>query len=493
MRIPTFTFLFDKAYKTFIRFPIAIIFTFIIAIIFFRLVHIESSSDDITRPLMDMVMSSYIGMLAFISIQLISRHYSTAIRIALFLATLAAVVIHYYSLYDQPNAAWHYYHFIQIVIALHLLVSFLPFINGKNINGFWQYNRILFIRFLTGGLYTAVLYGGLALALLAIDKLFKADINDKTYIDLLICMGVIFQTFFFLSGIPEDFSQLEEQYDYPKGLNVFTRYILFPLILIYLFILYAYTLKIIFSASWPVGWVAYLVLFYSLFGILWMLLDWPRRANEEGKILRLVHRSFFIAMIPLIIMLFVAILKRINAYGFTVERYFVFILACWLAIVALYFIFSRIKNIKLIPISLCLIALATSFGPQGAEAVSRKSQLRILQAELNNKKVKETSSDDNAESSAESVFYYLYRTHGYRSVGPLVKVDLDSLNQYFKSIDHIYFMDDSVKQILGIQNAIKQDFNFNLHIPHKQLLSTTDWDYVSDEISFYSNNQKIMT
>src|SRR5690606_27016712 len=54
--------------------------------------------------------------------------------------------------------------FFLLVAAAHLLVSFAPFITAHRMNAFWQYNRHLFIRFLSGVLYSVVLYLGLAAA-----------------------------------------------------------------------------------------------------------------------------------------------------------------------------------------------------------------------------------------------------------------------------------------------------------------------------------------
>lgn len=47
--------------------------------------------------------------------------------------------------------------------------------------GYWNYCKTLCLRILTAGLYTAVLWGGLAIALAALDNLFGVDIPEKRY------------------------------------------------------------------------------------------------------------------------------------------------------------------------------------------------------------------------------------------------------------------------------------------------------------------------
>jgi hypothetical protein len=98
-------------------------------------------------------------------------------------------------------------------------------------NALWQFNKSLFIRVLTSALYSGVLFAGLALAMLAVDKLFDININEKYYLDLWVVSAGIFNTWFFLSGVPSTISSLEDVTDYPKGLKIFTImfYLLFIL------------------------------------------------------------------------------------------------------------------------------------------------------------------------------------------------------------------------------------------------------------------------
>jgi hypothetical protein len=137
-------------------------------------------------------------------------------------------------------------------------------------------------------------------------------------------------------------------------------------------------------------------------------------------------RWFYIFIIPSIVMLLMAIYKRIEQYGLTEKRYILLVLAAWLAVIAVYFIFSRKKNIKAIPITLCAIAFMTSFGPWGAYSVSRKSQTNRLSEILIRNEVlvgdsvqmatREVSFEDRREISA--ILRYLVETHGTEPVEP---------------------------------------------------------------------------
>ena len=183
-------------------------------------------------------MAFYLSMLLTISVSLFTERFvvkhwkkwliwsTSIVLIALYFLTLPSVE-------DGVTGI----RFVLLAIALHLLVAFAPFVMLREMNGLWQHNKTLFIRILIGGVYSGVLYAGLALAILAIDNLFEVRIHEKFYIDLWLIIAGIFNTWFFLTGVPENIPALERTTDYPKGLKIFTLYVLIPLITVYLVIL----------------------------------------------------------------------------------------------------------------------------------------------------------------------------------------------------------------------------------------------------------------
>jgi len=63
-------------------------------------------------------------------------------------------------------------------------VSFAPFIRNHRVSAFWEYNKQLFLRILTAGLYSTVLYSGLCIAIVSTDALFNLSIDEKIYLTL---------------------------------------------------------------------------------------------------------------------------------------------------------------------------------------------------------------------------------------------------------------------------------------------------------------------
>ncbi|MBK8672285.1 MAG: DUF4153 domain-containing protein [Bacteroidetes bacterium] len=64
-------------------------------------------------------------------------------------------------------------------------------------------------------------------------------------------------------------------------MRIFAQFILMPLVIIYLVILYLYGGKIIFKVIYQIGWVSNLILTFSVFGILALLLIYPLRNDEK--------------------------------------------------------------------------------------------------------------------------------------------------------------------------------------------------------------------
>jgi hypothetical protein len=262
--------------------------------------------------------------------------------------------------------------------SLHLLVSFSAFTQKSTIQGFWQFNKALFIRFLTSALYSIILFLGIAAALGATSFLFDYNFNESTFIILWVWIAGLLNTFFFLAGVPEQYSQLDNDYSYPKGLRVFTQFVLIPLAAIYVAILLTYEVKILLQWELPKGKVSSLILGYAVFGILSILLIFPIRNQGEHKWIETFARSFYVLLLPLLALLFVAIGARVFNYGFTEARYILTLLACWLLFISLYFLLSDNQNIKLIPLSLCLIILLATYGPLSASSISFRSQTYVL-------------------------------------------------------------------------------------------------------------------
>lgn len=313
-------------------------------------------------------------------------------------------------------------------LALHLLVSFAGFLPKKyNQDEFWEFNKQLFLRIVTAGLYSGVLFAGLALAIVAVKELFAIDLDKKFFGYLFVSIAGPFNTLFFLSGIPDiDQNSNVLTLRYPNGLKKFTQYVLLPLITLYLGILLCYEAKILITLSLPVGWVSYLVLVFAIIGILSFLLVYPIATSARNLWLKTFNRWFYYLLIPLLGLLYWAILYRIYSYGVTHERYYVLLLSIWLTIVVGYFLIANNPKIMFIPIAMCLAGLFSIWGPQSADSVSKTSQLDRFEAYVQKMQQQKLSFEEEKELS--SIVDFIIENYSLEIMIPYAKEKLANLN-----------------------------------------------------------------
>lgn len=340
-------------------------------------------------------------------------------------------------------------------VSFHLLVAVIPFWKPADHDGFWDYNKHLFIQTVQTGIFTFVLWGGLALALLAVENLFNLHIPDNLwgYLAVSVCIpgSCLIFTLFAKGG----FTRLKEKTPYPEVLKFFVQYILIPLLILYVVILYCYGIKILVSWDLPQGWVSYLVLAYSFLGILSLLLLHPLREVADRIWVRFFFKAFYITLLPLLVLLFVAIGVRISAYGITENRYYVLLMACWLLGITLYQLIRRLSRIWIIPVSLLMVAYLSLWLPGiNVWKVSLNSQHERLTGLLGKHQLLNKQGNlDFTHSIQRSVLNSISDKVAYlntRNKTPWIREFIDQ--QYAVKVDSI------LKQPYGVASAFENLF-----------------------------------
>ncbi|MCP4292065.1 MAG: DUF4153 domain-containing protein [bacterium] len=272
--------------------------------------------------------------------------------------------------------------FFILFLGAHFIISVAPFLGGGDGNSIWHFNKTLLLRFLSSAIFTVVLFAGLSLALLALDKLLGLKLPSDIYYHLMVLLGFVFNTWFTLGGIPKNPREKIAVLEYPRALQVFAQYILSTLVLVYLSIFMIYLVKIVVSGIWPSGWIGWLVSGVASVGLLSLVLLWPLTRGPGHKWVDRYFLLFQIFMIPSATMLILAVSKRVNQYGLTELRYVLLVLACWLVVAVVMSIYTRRLSLKAIPLSLGILALLISFGPWGATDLSMRSQKGRLEKTL---------------------------------------------------------------------------------------------------------------
>ena len=423
LRLPSLGTVLAQALATLRRFPLVVACAFAAAAAAI-LLREDTGPDWLQAPLLA---AATLGLPLFTATTLAGERARPAVRALLAVAALAALVA-VHAAWDGWTRPVQVARYAQLSVAFHLLVAFLPFAGRRPGAAFWQYNRIVFTRFLAAALSSATLFLGLALALAALDKLFGVDLPRTAYFRVWVLCGFVFNTGFFLGGVPDDLDALESSREYPAILRVFAQYVLVPLVTVYLVILTLYFAKVVVAWDWPSGWIGYLVSGVAAAGILALLLVHPLAERADQGWIAGFARAFWLGILPAVAMLWLAIWQRIHQYGVTEPRYFLLVLSVWLAAVAVYYGATRSRAIPLIPATLCVLSLATFAGPWGAYAVSRRSQagrvrdLLAAHGVLAGGHLRRAAADfpvDDRRALSGAV-RYLIATHGSRSLTPVL-------------------------------------------------------------------------
>jgi len=513
MNLPSVSFLFKNTVNTLLRFAVPIFFAACATGIVIYLIQDYKLSEEQEALLGRLIMVCALGLPLSTAWKIMTESRAVGIiaKVVSLLFSLALLYVFYLSLGTGTDIRLelHGYRFAAWNLTFHLMVAFAAFTSYQHLNGFWQYNKHLFIRFLTAALYSGVLYVGLAGAILAVQELFGVNINGKRYAQLWVFIAGVFNTVFFFGGLPKNIHEFESQTDYPKGLKLFTQYVLIPLVSLYLVILYAYMAKIAIKMELPKGWVSNLILAFSVAGIFSLLLVHPIRNLEENKWIKLFSRFYYFSLLPMVALLFVAIGRRINDYGITIDRYIVATLGVWLLFVSLYFIFSKKKNIILIPVTLAFIFFFTSFGPWGAFKVSEKNQMKRLLAlyeksgVLQNGKIKKLSKEDAGKlpkkdvAQMYSIIDYLRDFHSLDALKPYID-DTACLNDIYTRDDYRGVRISGIENCTGIPyyygNIVEAEgsyFNFNSHQSFRDSgITVTGYDLLREFSAYKGNDYK---
>lgn len=268
--------------------------------------------------------------------------------------------------------------FLLLFLSAFLLVFAAPFHRGNyNDLSFWNFQQQICTGIGLSILSALIFGGGISIALLSIKYLFDIDPPDIVFESLWLFAMFVYGPFNALSWVPQKFSVEPEECRAAPGLPFILNWILAPLALVYFLILYGYGLKILLEWELPRGNVAYMVTGFGALGILTYVSGWIMR--DTGSILlRYLYKHFFSLLIPPVILLFVAIGVRIDAYGFTQDRYLVLLLAIWMGCMAVLYTLRPRTSLSPVFLSLAFMLFLASFGPWGAISLSERSQIARL-------------------------------------------------------------------------------------------------------------------
>ena len=248
--------------------------------------------------------------------------------------------------------------------------------------------------------------------------------------------------------------------------------------------------------TWPRGMVSSLILGIAVLGILALLFLYPLAQKDENSWVKTVSKAYYIVLIPLIVVLWLAIQVRVGSYGITENRYFLILLASWLSFISLYFNLKKQGNIKIIPISLFVFIMIAAVGPFSAFNVSGRSQTARLGKILTENNMLENGKfskkagkiDPKTSDEIHSIVRYLVDYNHIHRIAPWYDGDIDAL----LATSNPYSLKENFVSMItqGKENDIKQvaktDYYY-FNAAKNIVLFLDGYDYYVNFYNLYKN------
>lgn len=249
----------------------------------------------------------------------------------------------------------------------------------------------------------------IALGLAAIERslsiLFGLETGHVFYNWVLPFVGLFLTPLYWLATLPRvsDFrpGELDRAEYATRAIGFIGQFILVPLLFIYALILLAYAGQIAVTQKLPQGMIGWMGLGFVVAGAATWLLLHPAFMRSR-PLVRLFRGWWFWLTLPPLVLFFVAVWVRVDAYGLTDERLLLLAGGIWAALLALIHIAGR-GDIRLIPGLAGLILLLLSVGPWNYAHLPLTQQLGRLDALVANAGADRSASPPRADWSAAEV------------------------------------------------------------------------------------------
>nr|WP_242942834.1 DUF4153 domain-containing protein [Papillibacter cinnamivorans] len=278
-----------------------------------------------------------------------------------------------------------------LLFALVFAFLWLPVIRSRV--GFSESFMAAFKSLFHSLLYSAVIMGGIAAILAAIDRLIW-PLDNRVYAHTAVWVFVLFAPVFFLSLIPVYPGRGEDGPDpagreerdmvlaartaCPRFLEILISYIVIPLVSVFTVILAAYILLNIQSEFWTDNLLESMLISYAVTVILVNILAAGMK-NRFAALFRLISPK---VLIPIVLFQIVSSFLTVRDTGLTYSRYYVILFGLFAVCAGLVLSILPPKRNGIIAALLIAFCAVSILPPVDAFTLSRSNQIGLLESTL---------------------------------------------------------------------------------------------------------------
>jgi len=325
----------------------------------------------VLQTMQQIVLTLWLGIFFCTLGKMLFEKYGERIKIKRVFAEIGLVLLSalaYLALEGYENNPYIWSGYVGVIIAM-----FVGIVYTANTAGISKTFSYIFKNTVFNGLVCGIVYAGTALSIFAFQSLIY-DFNDsyKVYAIAALLIWVVLFFNLSLSAIPRRDAELK----IPNLFKAIVMYVGLPVYLLLIAILYGYLGKILLAFNFPSGQVNWFASFASLMFIFFVLA--LEQYKDENKAAKVFVKFGGYAIIPIIVVQFIAMYIRLSNYGLTTSRY----ISLVLNIVALVFaVVTFVKNgryIKHMLIAVICLSLLLTVTPLNIHDVPRWEQTARL-------------------------------------------------------------------------------------------------------------------
>ena len=321
------------------------------------------------------------------------------------------------------------------VVTMVLSLFLLCFCRKGDDVPFWNFSQRMIVALMSGVVVGGILTLGIVLFVQSLDWLFGMKVNSWFPYIPTFCM-LLLAPLLAMSQIPKgEQKRIHYVAPYIGFIKGVVQYLFIPLLLLYMATLYVYAAKILLTWQLPVGWVCYLVSASMLGMVILIFITFPVQHEQANSFFKTLTRLLPLAMLPLLVLMSVAIGRRLSDYGITVSRLYVVVFNLWCYVVCIGLLLCRNKRIWWVPASFAVVLFLISVGPWSIPNVTERRLLGEAREALVASGMKQLpltgaqyeewlkSADGEITKSIDAKLHYLQINYGYDSTRGLVGKD----------------------------------------------------------------------
>ena len=299
-----------------------------------------------------------------------------------------------YFLIRETSARFFLYYWGIIIVFALAILQLLSRLQSKEV----VIPNCIVSAFISG-IISSFICGGIILIQSAFELLIlglKSPTSDMTESVAVVCFCIL-MPFLFLS-----YATKQEGIVIPKVFKVIQCYVLFPVYLFLVLILFGYIFRVVIIWKLPVGQFNY---FISIATVLFLFF-YLTLSNYKNRVIAFFYRFGALFMLVLILFQFWLYLVRVNAYGFTALRYASLLYIIFSIIFALLPLIKGGRYMEWIYFVFALFVLFATFTPLNILDLPAKNQNARIMSVLKKHDLKITAEGIEPKIESEDFFSY---------------------------------------------------------------------------------------